>query len=273
MQFRRRLGLPVVVGTLLLAGCAPSIGGTLSGVTRGVGAGVGTAIGEGVGRAIGDRIAAGIVRRLPPVMTPDLTTFYIGYLFSVAFHSGTYSLEQTPYAPGEWTRWQVGGDEEGSAELERAFLGRTDAGDEWWRVKYLTVDKQDTAVMVLEGLFSADKSELRRLRALMPGDTAPGEVPIQEGTYGYVQPIPLTDESIAGATVGTERITVPAGTFQTRHVRYGSPSEGHLDWWLSDQVPGGLVRYTVRDPEEGSMTTVELHGHGKGARSELGVTF
>lgn len=263
--------LPVVAGMLLLSGCSAAIGGALGSAGGSFGSGVGNAIGAGVGRAVGDRIAAGVANRLPRVMTPDLTNFYIGYLFSVAFHSGSYSLEEVPYNVGDWTRWHFIDDGDGSAEFERAFLGRTAEGGEWWRVRYTTTDGKEKSEMVLEGLFSEDKTQLVRLRALMPDSKEPTEMPIQEGTFGYVRPIPLTAESIEGATVGVERISVPAGGFEARHVRYGSLSGGNLDWWLVKQVPGGMVKYTVRDTGENTASAVELTGHGKGAKSELGV--
>lgn len=273
MHCMRMRALPLIAGTLLLGGCSAAIGGALGGATGSFGSGVGNAVGAGVGRAVGDRIAAGVAGRLPKIMTPDLTNFYIGYLFSIAFHSGSYSLEQTPYNPGDWTRWRIADNEDGSAEFERAFLGKTNDGGEWWRVKYTTTDGKETSSMVLEGLFSSDKTQLVRLRALMPDGKEPTEMPIHEGTFGYVQPIPLTEESIAGATIGVERISVPAGSFEARHVRYGSLSGGNLDWWLSNKVPGGLVKYTARDAGEGTTSAVELVGHGKGAKSELGVSF
>jgi hypothetical protein len=211
-----------------------------------------------------------MTRRLPAIMTPDLTNFYVSYLFSMAFHSGSYAMEQTAYAPGEWTRWRIVDGEEGSAEMERAFIARTGDGSEWWRVKYSTTSDGETSVMVLEGLFSNDKTQLVRLRTLMPGATEPAELPVREGAFGYVAPIPLTAESMEGAKVGVERVVVPAGTFSTNHLRYGALGGGNLDWWLTDSVPGGMVKYSVHGEGE-TPAIVELTSFGKGAKSELGV--
>jgi len=265
MRWKADWTLPVIV-VLLLASCSAAV----REAKRGFGEGLGSAVGESVGRAVGNRIAAGITGRLPAVMTPDLMEFYVGYLFTVAFHSGSYSLEQVSYEPGEWTHWRILDDEEGTADIERAFIERTAEGDEWWRVKLTTTSEGEENEMIIEALFSGDHAQLVRLRALMPGATEPSELPVREGAYGYRAPIRLTEESIEGATVGVERVTVPAGTFQARHIRYGSLDGGTLEWWLADSVPGGVVRYTSRDVDD-EPVVVELTGYGKGARSELGT--
>lgn len=153
--------------------------------------------------------------------------------------------------------------------MERAFLARTEDGEEWWRVRYTDRSGEEAGEIVLEGLFSADRSELIRLRARMPGEEEASEMPIQEGTYGYIPPRPLTEESLEGATVGMAEVRVPAGVFNARHVRFGTGA-GALEWWLSERVPGGLVRYTTHQ-HDGESVTVELAGHGTGATSELGV--
>jgi len=160
------------------------------------------------------------------------------------------------------------------AFIERAFLARTDEGNEWWHVTYENAETDEA--IVLEGLFSPDREELLRLRGKFPGEE-PKEMPVQEGTYGYAAPQTLTPESMEGATVGTESVVVPAGSFEARHVRYGTPG-ATLEWWMDDAVPGELVKY-LRRADDGSDDTsnapaswvVELDEYGDGAESELGV--
>jgi len=81
-----------------------------------------------------------------------------------------------------------------------------------------------------------------------------------------------TKESLDGATVGTESVTTPAGTFSARHVRFGQGG-GTLDWWLDDSSTGGWVKFSAIDNEKKPMYTMELIGKGTGAKSELGVTM
>lgn len=232
------------------------------------------AAGQRVGEAVGERLGQMLVASFPDSWTPRFTQAYVGYMFSVAFHSGSYSVTgEDAYEPGEWTEWRmVTSGEQTPTLIERAFLARNDEGQEWWRVKYENTD--DGEDIVLEGLFSSDRSELLRLRGKFPGEEA-REMPVEEGTYGYSEPTRLTEESVEGATVGTESITVPSGTFEARHVEYGVAGST-LEWWLSDEVPGDMVRYlreagSAGEGQTPQTWTAELEDHGSGAESELGV--
>lgn len=257
----RTLRLGLVVTVLGSTGCATVIDSAVDAAARRTGQSIGDAAGQRIGAAAASRIPTGGLG----AFTPELMTLYVGYLFSLGFHSGSYTFEERAYEPGEWTRWVVVDDD--TSEMERAFLTRTADGGEWWRVKY--TDREEGEAIVLEGLFSAERRELIRLRAQMPGEDEPSELPVQEGTYGYAAPVQLTAESVEGATVGTETVRVPAGSFQARHIRYGSGT-GTIEWWLTGQVPGGMVRYTTRQAD-GESVTVELSAHGRGAVSELGA--
>jgi len=244
--------------------------------------------GEGIGSAVGNRAGAAMGARLGAVWGPQMMQFYTGYLFSLAFHSGSYAPAGEVYDPGEWTKWRiVQTDQEGPPpEFERAFIRREADGSEWWRVRYVVIGDDGSGNMVpdtilLEGKFSPDRSQLVRLRGKMPGDAQANEMPVEEGTYGYSEPIPLTEESLQGATVGTESVSVPAGTFTARHVRYGAMGGGGTtEWWLNDAVPGGMVKYSSTSSQEPTADgdtpdpynyTVELVAHGSGATSDTGI--
>jgi len=196
-------------------------------------------------------------------------------VFSMAFHSGSYSFQEKEYAPGEFTRWRMLNPEsQDTSYLERAFLGKAADGSQWWRVKYVFAGNNGAAdSLTLEGQFSADRSHIIRMRGLMPGQAAPSEMPVQENSFGYMPPTMLTAQSLAGATLGTENVTVPAGSFSARHVRFGDMTGGSLDWWLNDGVPGGMVKYTVGGGTAGQASVLELIQKGTGARSILGVTI
>ena len=60
--------------------------------------------------------------------------------------------------------------------------------------------------------------------------------------------------------VAKERITVPAGTFQTTHYR---DSTGGTDVWVAASIPFGAVKVVSRDH------TVELIGSGTGATTKI----
>ena len=271
----RPIGL-VLVLALSLAGCSTVVGSALDSAAGRVGAGIGNAVGAKVGAAAGNALAA----RMPAMWTPDMTPIYMNYLFTMSFHSGTYTLEGTEYEPGEWTRWRVVDSEESGepAIIERAFLARVDDGREWWRMKYISATEEGRDSITVEALFDRESGEVVRMRGKMPGESEASEMPVQEGTYGYVEPATLTKESMEGARVGQESVRVPAGSFTADHIRYGA-AQGRLDWWMVESVPGGLVKYS-RSQGEGEADgpdpynwTVELLAHGTDAKSSLGVEY
>lgn len=263
-----------------VAACGSVVSSAIDTAARRTGEGIGNAVGQRAGQAMGARLSA--------AWGPHMMQFYTGYLFSLAFHSGSYAPAGEVYEPGEWTRWQIvqTGQEGPAPEIERAFLRREADGSEWWRVRYVVFGDDGDGNMtpdtiLLEGKFSADKSQLVRLRGKMPGDAQANEMPVEEGTYGYVEPIPLTEESLQGATVGTATVRVPAGSFSTQHVRYGNlGGGGTIEWWLNDDVPGGMVKYSNTSQGQASEDgdtpdpynyTVELLAHGTGATSATGI--
>jgi hypothetical protein len=173
-------------------------------------------------------------------------------------------------------------EEEMRQETERAFLGRTADRGEWWRMKTVTMiqgTKPDT--VILEALFKPDSTNeylqrLVRMRAKLPDNPEAQEmmVPDQWSTWNLMGTFSTkpTRESIDGATVGTETIRTTAGTFTTKHVRFGSGA-GTIDWWLDESTVGGWVKFQSNDTARKPQYTMELIGKGTGARSELGVTI
>lgn len=227
----------------------------------------------GGGSAIADAIAStGLARPMAGQWTADLSWAYIGGLFAMVYGTGANVFDQ-PYQPGQWTRWEMRSDDDDDKQiLERAFISRSDEDGEWWRFK--TIAGSDT--IVLEALFKSagdGVQELVRMRGKMPGDREANELMVPQqmtmvrslGMFGS-RP---TKESVDGATVGTENVTTPAGTFSAKLVRFGGMG-GRQEWWVSDRVPGGWVQYRVTEADgEGSFRMV-LVGQGSGAVSELG---
>lgn len=234
---------------------------------------------ESLGNAMG-RAGMGS-RMMPGQWTADASWLYIHGLFGMMYSSGASAFDG-PYQPGQWTRWEMRGD--GSDEkqiIERAFLATTEDGGEWWRIKTINTYRDGNRAMadtvILEGLFKKigdGVQQIVRMRGKMPGDREPNEMMVPEnmttvstlGTFG-TRP---TRESVAGATVGTESVRTPAGTFSARLVRFGGAG-GRQEWWLTDQVPGGWVKYRASGGDGTEGGVMELIAHGTGAKSELGV--
>lgn len=257
----RRSWAFVVPVLLAVAGCSAVIDSAINTAGR--------TVGEAAGRMVGQRIVR--------TYTPQFASLYASYMFTYAFTPGGYWIEPTPYRPGDYTKWRFieDGVETGSW-LEKAFLKKTDEGQEWWRVTMYDVDSEDT--VVLEALFDAERTTVLRLRSQFP-DEGIKEMPVEEGTMVYNRPMQLTDESIEGATVETGSVEVPAGRFTARHVQFGDVGTGGtVEWWLVESVPGGVVRYGNRsrnqteDEVEGlddSNFFLELTEQGSGATTKL----
>ncbi len=267
--------LVVALALALLYGCAAKF------VEKTIDKAVDTAAettGKAIGKAVGKetaKVGTAVVRQY----TPNFMGLYVSYLFTYAFGAGGYWVETTPYSEGDWTKWSMlTGESELESTLEKAFLKRNEDGNEWWKVKFYDAESGDT--VTLEGLFSPERAELLRLRGKFP-DKQAEEMPVQKGVVTYVQPTELTEESLEGATVGTETVKVAAGTFTARHIRYGDMATGGtLEWYMAEDIPGGVVKYksTSYEEKEGEEVegldeenyTLELMAYGSDAESELG---
>ncbi|MFO0582062.1 MAG: hypothetical protein U0229_07320 [Anaeromyxobacter sp.] len=281
MRTSSTLTIAALAGALSLTACfgIPSAGGIVGRITDRA---VGTAsdrVGDQVGNQVGNAAAA----KVGATMSPYMMQFYMQFIFAMAFSQGGYSLEETPYKPGEWTRWSIpnekaSGDEAKEMTLERAYLF-DEGGATWWKVKYVADPKKPAeSTMIIEGLFDKKDYTLRRMRAKMPNEKEGKEMPVTQQTY-YVPPQRLTPESIKGATKGIVTVTVPAGTFKARHVVFGDAAGGSVEWFLVDGIPGGNVKtiHTGAKPDDDGKAdpahyTMLLTAKGTGAASELGVT-
>lgn len=224
--------------------------------------------------------------RGPNMYAGDNAWIWISQLFTIQYLSGAAMFESN-YKPGEWTKWSIttADEDDEKQETEKAFLGKTAEGAEWWRFKTITTYKEDDKTMadtiVLESLFKPEPGneqiqQLVRMRGRFPGQTEAQEmmVPQQWGMWnlnGAFQMKP-TKESVDGATIGVETVTTPAGTFKAKHVRFGQGG-GTIDWWLDETAIGGWVKFTATDNEKKPQYTMQMIGKGTGAKSELGVTI
>lgn len=229
--------------------------------------------GNKAGSLIGDRVGtaiAGSAQRY--YMTPELTQAYAMGLFSMLYYYGGYTWQGKAYKAGEFTVWE-GSDLSQGERFEKAFLKKEADGKEWWRVRSAKRDGSEEAIV--EALFSVpDKTgtqQIVRMRAKFPGQDALSEVPITQENKGQWVLRPsarLSAESLKGATVGVETVKVPAGTYKARHVRYAQGG-GSVDWWLSDEVPGGVVKYSVTSADDGTVETGVMQLSKVGATAKM----
>ncbi len=226
------------------------------------------AAGEEVGQAIGARVAS--AANLPTAGTAQWNKFMVSQaqvLFGYAFAANGMWPAEATYEEGEWVRYEfrtADGGEAGFQTMERAFLKTAGDGNEWWRVRA----QQQEDAWVYEALINPERGEVVRLRSRDPEGNV-GEVPVTERTV-YRSPQRLTEESIEGATVGTEELDTPAGTFSTRKVEYtGGMGGGTVTWYLAEDVPGHVVRYRTQG-NQGAAWVSTLVEYGTDATTTLG---
>ena len=256
----------LVPALLLVMGVAGLVIGCSSArvVEEGIGSAA-EAAGEEMGQAMGEEMAEGA--GVPPSGTARYNQVMLTQaqmMFSYAFSAGGMWPAQATYEPGEWTMYRV---EASSGEtaldtLERAFLKTTEEGNEWWRVRGV----QDGERWVYEALLDPEQETVVRLRGRDPEGSV-GEVPVTEQTV-YRPPQTLTEESVEGATTGTQSLDTPAGTFSARRVEYGgTPGGGTITWFLSEEVPGHVVQYRGQQGEQ--QWTSTLIDYGSDATTRL----
>lgn len=257
----------VVVGTLLLfliSGCS-TVGDA---VVDGIVSGASRAAEERVANAVYQQLAP--LEKLPPPATVGWNQFMVmqaQIVFAYTFSPGGLWLGQTEYQPGEWTQFEVqpAADEADTIHLERALLKRDPNGHEWWRLSW----SQGEETWVYEALLDPAEEQLLRLRA-RDAKGNEEEIPVTEET-AYYPSTKLTPESIEGATVGEEEITTSVGSFTAQHVEYKSTStKGKTKWWLSDQIPGGVIKYQMIEQDENVVWTSTLAEMGDDATTQLG---
>jgi hypothetical protein len=243
-----------------------------SGEAGGSGGGGG---GGGLSGMVGNAVGAQL-----RMFTPDMTWAYVSYLNSILYMSGATMFE-TDYKPGEWTRWEISDASQRGEQmvLERAMIRRDPDKSEWWRTKTISISRRQRAdtIIIESQLKPLDPDGMAqtvvRMRGKFPGDTAGKELMVPENMNTLTAQAfgrKPTKESIAGATIGTEVITVGNTSYTTNHVRFGSGG-GDMDWWLSDKAPGGLVRVQSTSNGKDAVWTMNLVGTGTGAKSELGM--
>jgi hypothetical protein len=105
---------------------------------------------------------------------------------------------------------------------------------------------QRGGMMYMKMLMSVDQNNVVTERFIMqpPGQPQPMEMNMNMAMMGGNQPHPA-DFRDKAEQVGTESITVPAGTFECTHYRM---KDGSGDVWVSTKVsPWGMVKFTGKD--------------------------
>ena len=185
----------------------------------------------------------------PMYMQIYLSQFYSIYWYS--FYAGGFYFDDSNYKEGQGTEWRLTASEDNDDFIiSKALLKVNKDESRWWQVKY----NEGEDGFIYE--FLLDKNyNLLRLKFI---DEETGEVreyiASKEDleTYRTADMRGITDSDYKDWSEGTVDIKTKAGKFTAEHLLY-TENNFNFEWWISDEVPGTVIKYMWKDADE-SMT-------------------
>lgn len=159
---------------------------------------------------------------------------------------------------GSGALYQLDG-KQGKSEIEYAIVGTESVAGKPGHWLEMAI-KSNEGLTVMKTLMVMDSNSLQMKRMIMqpPGEDPmefPMEMMMRGGGGRDTQTADLRNDA---ELVGSETITVPAGTFTCQHYRMKDKSS---DVWVAEKVaPYGLVKMTSKD---GNMTLVKVLTNAK----------
>jgi len=157
-------------------------------------------------------------------------------------------VRATPQMRGYWkpvvgggSAYEITSPEGQKSQMEVAIVGKDSAGgkDAFW-MEMTMANPRVSGDMIIKDLVTLDGSQMTVSKFIMQ---MPGQAPMlmPDSMTQMQKPLQYDDVHNDAEDVGSESVTVPAGTFQCEHWRM---KDGSGDAWASDKVsPFGLVKY------------------------------
>jgi len=127
--------------------------------------------------------------------------------------------------------------------IEIDVVGKESVGgkDGYWLETTMADTPMGDVTMKMLAVPDGTSLSMAKIIMQMPGHP-PMEMPAQMGRMASPNQVDIRNKA---DDVGSESVTVPAGTFTTRHYRM---KDGSGDFWLSEQVsPYGLIKGQGKD--------------------------
>lgn len=223
----------------------------------------------------------------------EQAVFYLAY--NVAFYAGGFWTEEHDFDESEGIRWSIEArDASGTYRIEavRALLRWNNDGTSWWYISYGDRSRTFEYEVLLDDFFSPLTKVYEQ-----PGRATPvrsdinyeefghdllgeggmdAEAERQLERFGVTELVFLTPNELRSRRRSTGTTEVSAGRFQYEHVQYTMPGieaapDNHYEWWFSDAVPGGMIRYEWRQEGSDRFFRGELVEIGTGYRTKFGV--
>lgn len=230
---------------------------------------------RGATSAVSDRVEQEVYREVSSMIVgySDMMLYQLAY--TQAFMLGGFNVGLEDFEEGQGSTWTMeAGDVEQQTRytVERALLKRDDDGSSWWYLKYQPEDQD------------AIEYEIRMNRNMEPMEMYLMSAEMDEPNYhefdsslhsseyedGYDQ---LEEDGFnthmfhiedwENYKQRTESLRIGSRTFNTTVLFYeGSEEEGdegmEVTWWLSEDLPGELARYEMKDTNEGVTVKGEM---------------
>jgi hypothetical protein len=183
------------------------------------------------------------------------TAIVLAAVFGVTGLAGAQRMAQAPSMPGEFkpvvgagAQYEVTTKKNDKVNWAYAVVGKEAVGgaEGYWLEMRLEGGKEGGMVMKHLLVVRGGKAEVKRMIVQTPGQP-PMEMPM--GMMGGMMPRgqQAASEQNLGERVGTETVTVPAGTFLCEHYRSKS-GKTPADVWVSTKIsPYGLVKMVSED--------------------------
>jgi len=220
-------------------------------------------------------------------------------VYAQVFFAGGFAYGYEDFEEGEGVIWKLTStDESGSEsmEAERALLKRTADNNEWWLLSYSEPEGES---FLSEALLDPDYSivkfrymdpETEKIREWVPetdeeaaAEETQDEAEAEETAYAGEEALFRGDYE--NYIVGQETVRVGAGTYTADHVLiedtytiYTDEEETEenaetyqviYEWWISDDVPGQIVKYEWQNVTEKISLKGELVSFKKGYTTQL----
>lgn len=167
---------------------------------------------------------------------------------------------------GEYAELEINDPSQGSMDIRFAVVGleSMDEKDHYWMevVTVLPATGMTVIVQMLVPGWPFQLSEISGYVIKVTGEP-PQKLPLEmiQNQPGASPALGWEEVCKAAKSLGNERVTVAAGTFEAEHFR--ADGEYASEVWLSPNVPFGIVKFVQA---EGSM---ELQKFGTGAKSSI----
>lgn len=189
----------------------------------------------------------------------EFTIFYASYFFL-----GGYGFGDENFKNGEGVTWKVStGSGEDEITVTRALLKRVDNGAAWWSISAIIDGEDRVYEMLLEDDYDILKiryinSETGLIEEIIPEQSEESE---EAGSEDEIET--MSPEFYAQYSVGEEKVKTKAGSFKADHIVIEDKNveEGYhikYEYWLSDKVPGGSVKYIYANITENETISGEV---------------